>query len=432
MNLLNKIKMNFNSITFSYLFTLLALVSFFLGFSLDEVSMGAGGFDGDFKFVKRSIVLFNENSFLESIKLFSETSNRPPLIYIMHKYLNPFFANELGFRRTVFIISLAIPILFYLCLKEKFPEADNKILMFFSSIIFFNPFIRTSSYWGLEENYAIITTLVSILIFLKLLKIDSYKTNYKLIFLLTLFSSLTIYFDQKFLIIPLMFFLNILFGKFSFKLKAFTIFCYLILSIPYVFLIILWGGIFPSNIYQVGKQFYFHHLGYALTIIAFIFFPFVFLKSVNIKEKLTDFIKEKKILFILLSIILFYLIILFFFYDDKFINNHLDGGGIVKKISLVFFEDIFFRKLFIFFSVFFSWFFIFFFLDKNFFNYFLTFYFLLISVIVRPFYQEYFDPLILLLLIFLYKIDFKINLERVYFLYFYFLLFLIGTNIYYN
>ena len=84
----------------------------------------------------------------------------------MHKYLNPFFANELGFRRTVFIISLAIPILFYLCLKEKFPEADNKILMFFSSIIFFNPFIRTSSYWGLEENYAIITTLVSILIFL--------------------------------------------------------------------------------------------------------------------------------------------------------------------------------------------------------------------------------------------------------------------------
>ena len=103
-----------------------------------------------------------------------------------------------------------------------------------------------------------------------------------------------------------MFFLNILFGKFSFKLKAFTIFCYLILSIPYVFLIILWGGIFPSNIYQVGKQFYFHHLGYALTIIAFIFFPFVFLKSVNIKENLLIF-KRKKNLFILLSIILFIL-----------------------------------------------------------------------------------------------------------------------------
>ena len=424
--------MKFNSITFSYFFTLVALLSFFLGFSLDEVSMGAGGFDGDFKFVKKSIALFNENSLFESIKLFSETSNRPPLIYLMHKYLNPFFINELGFRRTVFIISLAIPILFFFCLKEKFPEVENKILIFFSSIIFFNPFIRTSSYWGLEENYAIITMLASILVFLKFSKINSYKINYKLIFLLTLFSSLTIYFDQKFFIIPLIFFLNILFGKFPFQSKAFTIFCYSIFSIPYIFLIILWGGIFPSDIYHIGKQFYFHHLGYALTIIAFIFFPFVFLKSTSIKEKLTDFIKNKKILLILLSIILFYLVILFFFYDDTFINNHLDGGGIVKKISLVFFEDIFFRKLFIFFSVFFSWFFIFFFLDKYFFNFFLTLYFLLFSAIVRPFYQEYFDPIILLLLIFLYKIDFKINLERVYFLYFYFLIFLIGTNIYYN
>ena len=130
--------MNLNRITFSYLFTLLALVSFFLGFSLDEISMGAGGFDGDFKSVERSIAIFNENSFFESIKLFSESSNRPPLIYIIHKYLNPFFTSELGFRRTVFVISLTIPILFYFCLKEKFPEVDSKILMLFSSIIFFN------------------------------------------------------------------------------------------------------------------------------------------------------------------------------------------------------------------------------------------------------------------------------------------------------
>jgi len=424
--------MNFNSITFSYFFAFIALVSFFLGFSLDEVSMGAGGFDGDFKFVKKSINLFNENSLFESIKLFSETSNRPPLIYLIHKYLNPFFINELGFRRTIFIISLAIPTLFYFCLKEKFPEVDNKILVLFSSIIFFNPFIRTSSYWGLEENYAIITTLASILFFLKLSKINNYETNYKLIFLLTLFSSLTIYFDQKFLIIPLIFFLNIIFGKFLFQSKAFTIFCYSIFSIPFIFLIILWGGVFPSNIYHVGEQFYFHHLGYALTIIAFIFFPFIFLKSENIKEQLIDFIKEKKILLILLSIILFYLIILFFFYDDAFINNHLDGGGIVKKISLTFFEDIFLRKLFIFFSIFFSCFFIFFFLDKSFLNFFLTLYFLLFSTIVKPFYQEYFDPIIFLLLIFIYKIDFKISLRRVYFLYFYFLFFLVGTNIYYN
>ena len=96
----------------SIILVISAIISFFLGFSMNEISMGAGGFNGDFKFVK-SIALFSQNSILESIKLFSETSNRPPLIYILHKILNPFFTDELGFRKSVFIISLLIPILFF-------------------------------------------------------------------------------------------------------------------------------------------------------------------------------------------------------------------------------------------------------------------------------------------------------------------------------
>ena len=74
----------------SIILVISAIISFFLGFSMNEISMGAGGFNGDFKFVKKSIALFSQNSILESIKLFSETSNRPPLIYILHKILNPF------------------------------------------------------------------------------------------------------------------------------------------------------------------------------------------------------------------------------------------------------------------------------------------------------------------------------------------------------
>ena len=91
-----------NSQSLSIILSLLAAISFFYGFIFDEISMGAGGFDGDLKFVKKSITLFSQNSILDSINLFSETSNRPPLIYIMHKMLNPFFTDELGFRKTVF------------------------------------------------------------------------------------------------------------------------------------------------------------------------------------------------------------------------------------------------------------------------------------------------------------------------------------------
>ena len=52
--------------------------------------------------------------------------------------------------------------------------------------------------------------------------------------------------------------------------------------------------------------------------------------------------------------------------------------------------------------------------------------------IVIPFYQEYFDPIIFILLFFVYNIRLKLNYKRVYFFYIYFLVFLIGTHIYYN
>ena len=41
----------------SIILVISAIISFFLGFSMNEISMGAGGFNGDFKFVKKSIAL---------------------------------------------------------------------------------------------------------------------------------------------------------------------------------------------------------------------------------------------------------------------------------------------------------------------------------------------------------------------------------------
>lgn len=424
--------MRFNNIIISYFLVLVAITSFFVGFSLDEVSMGAGGFDGDFKFVKKSIALFSQNSLIDSIKLYSESSNRPPLIYILHKYLNPLIDDDLGFRKVVFTISLLIPIIFYFCLRQRFKETDKNIILLFSSIIFFNPFVRTSSYWGLEENYAIITSLLSILLLMKLSDIQKNSKKYINIFLLTFLSSLTIYFDQKFLIIPIICFFNVFFKNFAFRFKIFTVILYLIFSIPYLMLIKLWGGIFPSNIYHVGSQFYYHHFGYALTIIAFIFFPFILIKSKSTKEVLFQFFNERKKIIILFSIIILYVITLFFFYDTSFINNRLDGGGIIKKLSLLLFDEVLFRKIFIFLAILISWFFVFYFLEQNILNFILTSYFLLFSLIVKPFYQEYFDPIIILLLIFIFKINFKITFGRIFVLYFYFVFFLFGTNLYYN
>jgi hypothetical protein len=424
-------KQNLNTQSFSILFVIFAVLSFFYGFYVDEVSMGAGGYDGDFLFVLRSIDLFSNNSIKDSILLFSETSNRPPLIYIIHKLFNPFFSDELNFRRSVFIMSLSIPVLFFLCLKEKFKNTNKILLVLLSSVILFNPFIRNSAFWGLEENYAIITSLLTFLFYLKISNQNNLsEISLPKIFALTFSSALCVYFDQKFIIIPLLCFLKIFLGDYSRYTKIVTSFFYILFATPYLFLISLWGGIFPSNIYHIGNQFYFHHLGFALTIIAFIFFPFLIFQNKNIKDEIKNFLKKNNLLLLILPIFV-YVLFLIFFYENSFFNDRSDGGGVIKKISFIFFDNLIFRKIFIYTAFILSWFFIIFFLNHTRDKFFLI-YFIFIALITKPFYQEYFDPIIFIMLFFFFKINFQINYIKIYSFYFYYLFFLTGTIVYYH
>ena len=103
------------------------------------------------------------NDILTAINHENYYSNRTPLLYILHKIFNPFAASEVGYRRSVFFISLAAPVLFYFCLRQKFKKEDNLLLLLVASTIFLSPYYRTSSYWGLEENYGIISLLLAFL-----------------------------------------------------------------------------------------------------------------------------------------------------------------------------------------------------------------------------------------------------------------------------
>ena len=61
-----------------------------------------------------------------------------------------------------------------------------------------------------------------------------------------LFSSLSVYFDQKFIIVPLLCFLLILKKNLSKKEKIFYTFIYILLSIPMFYLITVWGNFIPK------------------------------------------------------------------------------------------------------------------------------------------------------------------------------------------
>ena len=273
---------------FSIFLILFSVIFFFYGFISEENAAGAGGFSGDFSNSWNNLQIFLNNDLLNAINSSGNTleektkyiSSRPPLIWILNKFLNPFTDNQIDWLRSIFFFSLLVPLLFYYCLKIKFKNTDNYKLILLSSTILFSPYFRTSSYWGLEENYGIICILISYIflhIYYKEKKLSSVKF-FKL-FGVGLASSLCVYFDQKLVIIPLFIYLKIFFSNEKKILKFTLTFFYLILAIPFLYLIVLWKNIIPSGdslVREIGFNLHFSHVGFTSTIVGFYLIPFFF------------------------------------------------------------------------------------------------------------------------------------------------------------
>ena len=107
---------------FSFVLILLSISSFFIGFIYGENSAGAGSFSGDFVGFWKNLQVFLNNDLTTALKFTTELdgdnyrSSRTPLVYIFHAFLNPFAENKIYFIRSVFVLSLSAPLLFYLCL----------------------------------------------------------------------------------------------------------------------------------------------------------------------------------------------------------------------------------------------------------------------------------------------------------------------------
>ena len=432
-----ELKNNYKIVSFILIF--LSLLSFFLGFYLDENSAGGGTYFGDWMFAWPNLQIFLNNDISEGINHENLLTNRTPLLYILHKLFNPFVGSEISYRRSVFIFSLITPVLFYLCLKQKFKKEDNLLLALIASTIFLSPYFRTSSYWGLEENYGLISLLFSF-IFLNYFLENKQENNYKIYFQLFLsifFSSLCIYFDQKLLIVPIICFLTIITSKKKNTFKVFSIFSYLILSTPYIYLISIWGGLFPTNLTvarNLGNKLYFDHIGYAATIIAFYFVPFLFFKKENILNlvKITFSKKSNYYLFLLFIIYVLSLIILSYFKNESSLNIDVSlGKGYIHKLSYILFEKNLIREIFIYSTFIISWIIILIFINQSFKESLILLYLFFVSLITLPVLQEYFDPLIFTMIFTFFNLKIFVNYKNAIILFLYFSFFLISTNIYY-
>ena len=101
---------------------LLSISTFFVGFIYGENSAGAGGpIKGDFPLLWRNLQIFLNNDIVTALNFTNDLesgykSSRTPLLYILHAYLNPFVEDKVFFVRSVFVISVTGPIIFYYCL----------------------------------------------------------------------------------------------------------------------------------------------------------------------------------------------------------------------------------------------------------------------------------------------------------------------------
>ena len=415
---------------------LLTTLSFISGFFFNENS--AGGGEGDFfNHTWKNLQLFNSNGLFEALKLTNTIdshifqSSRIPGFYVFNKIFNPFLDNAEYYRTSIFILSLLVPIFLYKCLVVKFKKINKIYLVFLSCLILLSPYFRTSAIWGNEENFAYIASIVS---FFFLLKHQNSEEKFKIIFLIALIisSSICVYFDQKFTIIPALCFFIIFFNTSSLKIRLLIFVLYFFMSLPVLYLFYIWGGLLPP-MDQLGRdvhlgKYNFQNFGYALTIILFYVLPFI-LCSIDIKKVKQLVTLKDNYERVFFGFILLYLIYFIFFYDIS--NEIMLGKGVFYKLSILITKNLFYQKVILAVFILFSFKAITLLFEKNFLNFFTLCFITFTPILYKPILQEYYDPMIIILIFTFLKTRFLINYRNLIILFIYFSSFLIFTNFYY-
>ena len=129
--------------------------------------------------------------------------------------------------------------IFYHFLKlKKIKFENNFLIILIPFILLLSPWFRSSSYWGMTENFPFFFLIPS-LYFLNLLITKKISLNENL--LLTLLISLTLYARQQFIFLAVFHILVLLLNNEKKKLVSSIIF-YSIFSIPGFYVLYTWGA----------------------------------------------------------------------------------------------------------------------------------------------------------------------------------------------
>ena len=141
-----------------FFFYFLGIIIFTISFLFDVDGSG-NALSGDFRDTWPYVLEINKNFFTDP----SEWTLHFPLHYFLIAKLYLIFEDKYIVRLIFGIVSLIIPYLFYLCLKEKFKKNIN-LLFIISSLIFFTPSYIYSGVWANDNNLSYIFILFGTLL----------------------------------------------------------------------------------------------------------------------------------------------------------------------------------------------------------------------------------------------------------------------------
>ena len=369
------------------LLTLIA--SFILKFDISN-----GGSSRDLFYHWEYIVALNKDlSILFEYNHSSERgfSQHYPLHHLVISRFDFLSTKQEYYLNFYFIFSLFLPVLFYYCLENRYPEIDKKKKIFLSSMIYFLPNYQSSAIWG-NSHISSLFFFLGAIYFLNKLEKKKEKNNLN-IFLIVIFMACAAYTRQYYVIFFPYLFLNILMKTNS---KNIILFCLLsiVLSIPgllfYINNPMLLGGLLGN--YTNFKS----SILITLSIVFVYLFPF-FISDLkyNIFKSLELFKNKKFSTIFILSTIIYLYIFINFNYDGYL------GGGFFYKISQILIGN----NLLFFIIAFSGMFLCFYFFRKKIEDIFLI---IIISTSFSSGYaifQKYFEPMILILIFLLINKD---------------------------
>ena len=391
---------------------LLLSLSLFIGFYFGEDSSGSGGHIADFNNTWQLVLNFQKSLFID----FTEWTITFPLHYIILSKIQSLVHDKYLLRLLYCSISLVIPYLFYVCLKNKFEKEDKNLLYLFSLIIFLFPSFRSGAIWANSQITGLIFFLLSLLFFTKWIKKKDFKNVNLDLFLQIVFMSLAVYTRQLYAVVFL-YFVFLYYKKLKFKTFFLLSVIIFLFALPGIFLVLN----FPLILSVTFDNRFYNSILVDSSIMSFylipIYFSLFFDKKINLNFK-----DKKRIIASFFSLIVVLILSQYFNYNFRL------GGGFFLKLSVILFDNfyLFFLSSFIglFLLLLLS------FEDKD--NFLLI---ILLLFAFTGFYiaQKYFEPMFLLILFLVFetKISYKFfsNFKHTYFYYCYILIYFISAVI---